>query len=221
MSVFDLIGPIMVGPSSSHTAGAVRLGLVGRQILGAQPEKALIELHGSFALTGNGHGTDKAIVAGLLGFQPDDDRIRDSFFLADRANLHFSIKTIDLGEDAHPNTLRLTLSAGESTVQVIGSSLGGGIIQITEVEGYPVNFSGQYDTLVVIADDQPGTINAVTGWLLAQKINVAFLKVGREKRGTQAIMVIETDQDIPDRLVQDLQNFSWVHWVRDINKLSE
>ncbi len=221
VSVFDIIGPVMVGPSSSHTAGAVRIGQITRAILGRQPEKALIELHGSFAETGTGHGTDKALVAGLLGLTTADERIRDSFTLAAQAGLDVTIQTVDLGEEAHPNSARLTLWAEEETICVQGSSVGGGMVEISNVQGYAVSFSGEYDTLLVIADDQPGTINAVTGWLLNQGINVAFLKVDRQTRGGEAIMVIETDQNIPEAMLNELEAFPWVHWVRDINKIGE
>jgi L-serine dehydratase len=221
VSVFDIIGPIMVGPSSSHTAGAVRLGQMGRVILGEQPTEALIELHGSFAQTGQGHGTDRAIIAGLLGMATDDERIRHSFVVAEALGLQFRFEEIDLGEAVHPNTVRLTLQAGERSVQVSGASIGGGLVEITSIEGYEVRFGGQYDTLLVIAEDQPGTINAVTGWLLKHNINVAFFRVGRKQRGGEALMIIETDQPIPDPLIEAIEDFEWVQWVRKVNKMGE
>ena len=136
LSAFDIIGPIMVGPSSSHTAGAVRLGQIGRLILGGQPTEARIELHGSFAQTGQGHGTDKAIVAGLLGLATYDERIRESFDLAKTAGMQYRFETVDLGDEAHPNTVRLSLTSEERQVQVTGASVGGGMIEITNIEGY-------------------------------------------------------------------------------------
>lgn len=221
VSIFDMIGPIMVGPSSSHTAGAVRLGLVARSVLGIPPQDALIELHGSFAQTGRGHGTDKAIVAGLLGFGTADDRIRDSFQLASAFGLHFVIREADLGEDVHPNSARITLSSGETSAQIVGASIGGGLVEITEIQGYPVDFSGNYDTLLVISDDQPGTINTISGWLVRRNINVAFFRVGRQKKGGEAIMIIETDQAIPDRLIEYISQLSWVRWVRRVPKVGD
>lgn len=221
VSAFDIIGPIMVGPSSSHTAGAVRLGQMGRIILGTQPTEALIELHGSFAQTGQGHGTDRAIVAGLLGMPTDDERIRHSFAVAQAWGLAFRFETVDLGEDAHPNTVRLTLRAGERSVQVTGASVGGGLVEITNIEGYAVNFSGAHDTLLVIAEDRPGTTHAVTGWLLEHNINVAFLRVGRKQRGGAALMIIETDHAIPDDLIEAIEDFDWVRWVRKVDKVGE
>ena len=220
VSAFDIIGPIMVGPSSSHTAGAVRLGQIGRLILGCQPTDAHIELHGSFAQTGKGHGTDKAIVAGLLGLATYDERIRDSFTIAKTAGMQFHFETVDLGNEAHPNTVRLILQAGKHKVQVTGASVGGGMIEITNIQGYSTRFSGEYETLLVIAKDRPGTINAVTGWLLEHNINIAFFRVERRRRGGEAIMVIETDDRLPEEVVEAIQDFWWVRWVCRINKVS-
>jgi L-serine dehydratase len=219
ISVFDVIGPVMVGPSSSHTAGAVKIGLVARSLLGSRPQKALIELHGSYAQTGKGHGTDKAIVAGLLGFIPSDPRIRYSFEHARERGLDFNIIETDLGEDAHVNSARLTVSSKDQTVQLIAASTGGGSIEVTEVQGYTVSFSGDLDTLLIIAKDIPGTINEVTDRLVKRNINVAYLTVGREIRGGEAIMIIETDQSIPHSLVVDISLLEWVRWTCKIDKL--
>ncbi len=219
VSVFDIIGPIMVGPSSSHTAGAVRLGRIARTILGVQPDDALIELHGSFAQTGQGHGTHKAVVAGLLDMPADDDRIPHSFAVAAQMGLTFRFEVVDLGEDVHPNTARLTLSAGNRTARVTGASVGGGMVKITNIQGYEVDFGGEYDTLLVIAEDRKGTVNAVTGWLLARNINVAYLQVGRRKRGGQALMIVEVDDPIPAHFLEDLKDYSWVEWVRVVPKI--
>lgn len=219
ISVFDIIGPIMVGPSSSHTAGAVRLGLVARAILGSQPAEATIELHGSFAQTGQGHGTDRGIVAGLLGMATDDPDLRRSFDLAAAAGLAFRFETVDLGEDAHPNTARLTVGDGRRTVQVTGCSIGGGMVEITNVDGYNVHFGCEYDTLLVLAEDRPGTINQVTGWLARQRINIAFLRVERDKRGGDAIMIIETDHMVDPQILEAFEDYAWVRWVRQVPKV--
>ncbi len=219
VSIFEIIGPIMVGPSSSHTAGAVRLGHMGRAVLGTQPDHARIELHGSFADTGQGHGTDKAIVAGLLGMPPDDDRLKDSFTVAQEAGMAFVFEAIDLGEDAHPNTVRLTLRAGEREIELMGASVGGGSIEVTEIDSYRVMFSGDYDTLLVLAEDRPGTVNAVTGWLLEREINVAYLRVERQKRGGKAMTIIETDDPLPDEILEAIEDFHWVQWVRRVPKV--
>ncbi|HNR45723.1 MAG TPA: L-serine ammonia-lyase, iron-sulfur-dependent subunit beta [Anaerolineaceae bacterium] len=220
-SIFDIIGPVMVGPSSSHTAGAVRLGLVARALLGDTPQIAKIELHGSFARTGPGHGTDKALIAGLLGMDTADERIRDSFVLAKEAGLVFEFLEADLGEEAHPNSVRFTLTAGDKTLEMSGASVGGGMIQITRLQGRSVQIRAELDTLILIADDRPGTINAVSGWLAAHQINIAFLRLKRDQRGGKAMMVIETDQNIPEALTRDLASLPWVHWVYQIPRLKE
>lgn len=221
VSIFDVIGPIMVGPSSSHTAGAVRLGLVARSLLGHTPRAALVELHGSFADTGKGHGTDRAIVAGLLGMSPSDERINTSFDQSILAGMHFTIQQVDLGEEEHPNSVRITLRDEKEEITMTGASVGGGLIEVTSVQGYPVRFTGELDTLIIIAGDQPGTVNTVTGWLRTKEINVAYLRVERDQRGGKAMMVIETDQTIPDTLIRIIHSLPWMHWVRKINRLEE
>lgn len=219
VSVFDIIGPIMVGPSSSHTAGAVRLGQVARAMLGNQPTEALIELHGSFAQTGKGHGTDRGIVAGLLGLATDDPQLRHSFELAREKGLRFTFAAVDLGEDAHPNTARIIVSDGRRTVQVTGASVGGGLVEITQIDGYAVSFGCEYDTLLVVAEDRPGTISQVTGWLAQRGINIAFLRVERDRRGGEAIMVIETDSPVDPLVLEALEDYPWVRWVRQVPRV--
>ncbi len=220
VSAFDIIGPIMVGPSSSHTAGAVRLGQIGRAVLGVQPQEALLELHGSFAQTGRGHGTDRALVAGLLGLATDDDRIRASLDLAAAAGMRIGFRAIDLGEDVHPNTVRMTLTTSNRTAEVEGASIGGGMIQITRIQGYDVLFTGEHDALIVVAEDRPGTINAVTGLLLEHGVNVAFSRVERKQRGGEAIMIFETDDPIPNAIIESIDDFYWVRWVRYVPKVT-
>jgi L-serine dehydratase len=199
--LFDIAGPIMVGPSSSHTAGAVRLGAMARIILGEPPAKALIKLHGSFAQTYRGHGTDKALVGGLLGFAPDDERIRDALGLAAGHGLQYTFATVDL-PDVHPNTavLELTGVSGQ-TRKVTGASVGGGNILVTNIDGYPVRVSGQYHTLITIHADKPGVIAVVTRELAQAGVNIAFMQVSRNERGAEALMVIEADEPIPAEVV--------------------
>lgn len=221
VSIFDVIGPIMVGPSSSHTAGAVRLGNIGHSLLGCTPQSAIIGLHGSFAKTGKGHGTDRAIIAGLLGLEPSDERIRNSFSLAADCGLRFEFKMIDLGEEIHPNTVEITLHAQNKEVTYRGSSIGGGMVLITSLQNYPVSFNGELDTLIIIAADRPGTINTVTGWLLGQKVNIAYMKVGRNKRGDEAIMIFETDQPVSKTIAHKIQELDWVTWSRLVPKLRD
>ncbi len=193
-SVFDIVGPIMVGPSSSHTAGAARLGLLARAIAGGDARSATVTLHGSFASTGRGHGTDLAIVSGLLGFAPDDTRLRDAVTLAERAGLTVTFTEADLG-DVHPNTAELELVAADgSRVLVQGSSLGAGDVEITLIDDFPVSLSGDLPALGVVHHDQPGVVAAVSAALAEAGINIASMQVSRERRGARALMVIETDE---------------------------
>jgi L-serine dehydratase len=201
--VFDIIGPIMIGPSSSHTAGAVRIGLMARKILGEEPLQATIELHGSFAQTYKGHGTDKAIVAGIMGFATDDERIKDALSIAVSNGLKYQINTTDLG-DVHPNTAVVYLigKSGRMT-RIVGTSVGGGNIRITNIDGYDVELTGQYHTLISIHHDRPGVITKVTSVLSKYKINIAFMRVSRKSRGAEALMIIEVDEQIPDDVLEE------------------
>lgn len=192
VSLLDIIGPVMVGPSSSHTAGACRIGLLTRALCGGTPERARIELHGSFAKTGEGHGTDRALVGGLLGFAPDDGRLRDALDLAQKAGMEVTFSTIKL-RDVHPNTARLTVSRDGQEVVVVGSSLGGGRIAVCEIDGLPVDLSGEYPTLVVVALDQPGMLAAITAELAEGGVNVATVRVSRNRPGGVALHLYELD----------------------------
>jgi L-serine dehydratase len=195
-SVFDVIGPVMIGPSSSHTAGAVRLGRLARAVFGEQPAHAHITLHGSFASTGRGHGTDLALVAGLLGFAPDDVRIRVADEEARRAGLDVTFSEADLGE-VHPNTARLELSSADGrTVTVQGSSVGGADVVLTAIDDFDVNITGELPVVVVEHRDQPGVIASVSAVLARHGVNIAGMDVSRERRGARALMVIETDHEV-------------------------
>jgi len=218
--LFDILGPVMVGPSSSHTAGACRLGLMARAILGGQPEHARIALHGSFAATGEGHGTHRAIVGGLAGIEPDDLRLRNAYEEATNAGLRWDFEEIDLGEEAHPNTVVIELTRGEDNVRVRGASVGGGRIEVTEIDGFPIALSGAYHTLVVLARDEPGTIMAITGLIASQGINLATMRVDRTGRHKDALMTIEADAPIPDLVLEELRSFTWLHWARRVAKIS-
>lgn len=200
--VFDIIGPIMIGPSSSHTAGAVRLGLIARKILGETPAIVKIELHGSFAQTYRGHGTDKALLAGILNFAADDERIRDALKIAAANGIAYRFEKADLGE-AHPNTAAITLSGADGkTIRVVGSSIGGGNILVTDINGYEVELTGRYPALVTVHSDRPGVITHVTSVLARYGINVAFMRVSRKKRGAEALMILETDDALSDDIVE-------------------
>ncbi|EOS59746.1 MULTISPECIES: L-serine ammonia-lyase, iron-sulfur-dependent subunit beta [unclassified Anaerotruncus] len=194
MNVFDIIGPVMIGPSSSHTAGAARIGRIAYMLLGQPAKRAEILLHGSFAKTYKGHGTDKALIAGIMGMKPDDARLRSSFELAEQAGLSFEITTGHL-EDAHPNTAQITLYGEDSQVSVQGASVGGGNILINRINGMAVEISGQFTTLIVLHRDAPGTIAHVTELLGSNGINIANFRLAREQKGGTAVMTIEIDGD--------------------------
>ena len=196
INIFDMMGPVMVGPSSSHTAGAARIGNMGRTLLGEEVARADIGLHGSFAETGFGHGTDRALLAGLLGMKPDDLRIPNAYEEANRAGMAYSFRTVEL-RDAHPNTalLELTGKSGKKlTLQA--SSIGGGAIVVNKIDGIDVNFTGDFNTLIVRNQDESGSVAAITSILSQVHINVANMSVNRHRRGGDALMVIETDQHI-------------------------
>lgn len=202
MDIFDILGPVMVGPSSSHTAGAARIGAMARTLLGEPVTEAKIHLYGSFAETGRGHGTDRALVAGLLGMKPDDLRIPSAFEEAARAGLRYTFDVISL-RDAHPNTAVLELTGkGDRALTVQASSLGGGRIMVNKLDGIEVNFTGESNTLVVRNQDELGSVAAVTSILNQLHVNVANMSVHRHKRGGDALMVIETDQHIKPKQVE-------------------
>ena len=196
MNVLDIIGPVMIGPSSSHTAGAARIGRVARALLGQDAARADIRLHGSFAKTYRGHGTDRALVAGIMGMQPDDPRLRTSMELAKQAELEVSLSTTVI-EDAHPNTALITLTdAAGRTVSVQGASVGGGNILITRVNGMAVEISGQYTTLIILHRDAPGTIAAVTEEMGRLGVNICNFRLARAHKGGEAVMTIELDSPV-------------------------
>ncbi|MDO4300965.1 MAG: L-serine ammonia-lyase, iron-sulfur-dependent subunit beta [Clostridia bacterium] len=217
MNIFDILGPVMVGPSSSHTAGAVRIGAISRKLLADKPVKAEIYFHGSFALTGVGHGTDKAIVAGLLGMETNDMRIPESMEIAKEEGLEFSISKINL-KDAHPNSALIKLK-GENgrELEILAASVGGGRISIEQIDGIETHFSGDYPTLIVHNIDQPGHVAEVTSALSHHSINIAALNLYRNKRGGYAVMIAETDQPIPDSVVKWLEHLEGVIKVTYLN----
>ncbi len=196
MNIFDILGPVMVGPSSSHTAGAARIGRMARTLLGEEPVEAKLHLHGSFAESGPGHGTDRALIAGLLDMKPDDLRIPNAFEEAEKAGLSFAFDTVDL-RDAHPNTVVIDVTGRSGkTLELQASSVGGGRIEVTKVNGVEVSFTGEYNTLIIQNQDENGVVAAVTTILNQLRINVANMSLCRSKRGGEALMVIETDQHI-------------------------
>lgn len=214
MNIFDIIGPVMVGPSSSHTAGAVRIGYISRKLLGEPVKKAELLLYGSFLATGKGHGTQKALVAGLLGMSPEDTRIPDSFLLAEQAGIEVTFGEAHLKE-AHPNSVELKLTGNSGrTLEIVGESIGGSRINIAQIDGIETNFSGEYPTLVVHNLDQPGHVTEVTSMLAHKSVNIATMQLYRSSRGGDAVMVIECDQEVPKESIQ------WLEHIEGIKKVT-
>ena len=222
VSLLDIIGPVMVGPSSSHTAGACRLGLLARCLVGGTPHRARIELHGSFARTGEGHGTDKAIVGGLMGFRPDDERLRDALGIAEREGLDYRFEKTTLGEDGeiHPNSVRMTVERDQRSAVMIGSSLGAGRVLVTNIDGYPVEVTGNYHTIVLVAEDIPGSVARIAGILADHGLNIATLRLTRKERGGDAFMVIELDDEPGTDVRDQLRALPWVRWAFRLDKVS-
>ena len=220
VSLLDIIGPVMVGPSSSHTAGACRIGLLARCLIGGTPQRARMELHGSFARTGEGHGTDKAIVGGLMGFRPDDERLRTALEIAEREGLDFQFEKTTLADGAHPNTVRLTLERGDRQAVMTGSSLGAGRVLITDIDGYPVEVTGNYHTIVLVAEDVRGSIARIATILAEDEINIATLRLTRKARGGDAFMVIEVDDQPGEHVRDHIRALPWVRWAFRLDKVS-
>jgi L-serine dehydratase len=220
VSLLDIIGPVMVGPSSSHTAGACRLGLIARALVGGTPERAKVELHGSFARTGTGHGTDRAIAGGLLGYSPDDERLRESLDAAPAAGLEVTFENTKLRGEHHPNTTRITVHRAGKTATLIGSSLGAGRILVTAIDGFPVDVTGAYTTLVVVARDEPGIVARVATALAEEKVNLATLRVSRRQKGGDAIHVYELDTPPDPGAVDRIMALSAVKTVRVVERVA-
>ncbi len=219
-SIFDILGPVMIGPSSSHTAGASRIGYIARQLLNQKPVRAVITLYNSFAKTHKGHGTDRAIIGGILGFGPDDTRIRKSFELAKEAGLEWEFKFIGDSARFHSNTARVNLIGSDGgTVEVTGASLGGGRIRIQEIEGFHVDFNAQTHTLVIIAEDIPGSIKNISGAIAERGSNIANMYVSRSEK--LANMIIEMDQPIDKGTVRTIESFPWVKFVRRVEPMMD
>ena len=207
----------MVGPSSSHTAGAVRIGLITRKLLGRPPVRAELLLHGSFAATGKGHGTDRALVAGLLGMGPDDPDIPRSFALAERAGLLVRIGSVVL-RGAHPNSVLLKVEDERgNTLEVNASSLGGGRVRVNAIDGLDASFTGDYPTLIIRNEDRPGAVAEVSAILSRRKVNIATMQLYRNMRGGLAVMVMESDQDIWQEAVEELRSCPGIVRVTYLN----
>ncbi|QVY59657.1 L-serine ammonia-lyase, iron-sulfur-dependent subunit beta [Cytobacillus gottheilii] len=211
-SAFDIIGPVMIGPSSSHTAGAARIGRVARTLFARQPKKAEILLYGSFAKTYKGHGTDVAIVGGLLDFDTFDERIPTSLQLAEEAGMEVTF-SVEEAVPEHPNTVRIKLSDDEKDLELVGISIGGGTIEITELNSFQLKLSGEHPAILVVHNDQFGVISSVTHILAQHEINIGHMEVSRKEKGKMALMVIEVDQKIAQDLIEDIEKLYHVTQV--------
>ncbi|MEW8954987.1 L-serine ammonia-lyase, iron-sulfur-dependent subunit beta [Clostridium sp.] len=219
--VFDIIGPIMIGPSSSHTAGAARLSKIAGIIAGENIKKVTFLLHGSFAKTYKGHGTDRALVAGILGMDPWDEGLRDSLVIAKNEGIEIIFKEEDLGE-VHPNTVKFVIEKEDGNQsEIMGSSIGGGNIIITEVDGQKVEFTGEYPTLIIDHMDAPGVVSKVTAILYDNDINIAFMKVFRSSRGRGAAMIFETDHKISKDIKDKILSIKDINHIKIINPMKE
>lgn len=205
-----MIGPIMIGPSSSHTAGVVKIASAGIQILGSIPDEASITFYNSFARTYEGHGSDRAILGGLMGFQTDDIRIKDALALAQEMGLNYQFKSIANSSIHHPNTIKLKIRKGSKTVEIVGESLGGGVINIAEVDGFTANFSAKDHTLIIKADDISGAIAFISSVIAQEKTNIATMSVSRKGKNDLACHVIEMDSGIREITHQYLSSLPWV-----------
>lgn len=212
-SVFDIIGPVMVGPSSSHTAGASRIGQIARDLFGKEPTWAKIYLYGSFAETYRGHGTDVAIVGGLLNFDTDDTRIIDAFKHAEEANFDFEIIP-ETANKEHPNTARIVLGDDESEISIEAISIGGGKIELSEINGFKLRLKGGMPTILVVHNDRAGCIANVANILAMHNVNIGHMEVSRIDRGATALMVIEVDQNVDERILKQIS------LIPDITKVS-
>lgn len=219
--IFDMIGPVMIGPSSSHTAGVVRIGRVANRILGAIPEHAEITFYNSFARTYEGHGSNRAILAGLMDFKTDDKRIKEALNLTKEKGFTYTFKSIASASTFHPNTVRIKAIYGEHGVEVLGESRGGGVIRIKEVNGFDSNFTASMHTLIVEADDVKGSVAFFAEVLAQEACNIATMTVSRKGKNDMACLILEMDSGIDEITLRYLEKRTWVHnviYIPDIDR---
>ncbi len=216
-SIFDVVGHIMVGPSSSHTAGACRIGYIANILMGQIPDKAKISLHGSFAETYKGHKTDIAIIGGLLGFPPEDEKIPDSFKIADKQGMQYSFNETDLGPDYHPNSVLLELESKNEKLSIIGSSIGGGNIIIKEINGMEAGFNGDNPTIIEIHKDIRGMVANVSSAIAMHGLQILEMHLSQNIRKGIALSWIECSASISDDLIKSLQDIPEMISVRCLN----
>ncbi|MFN3802899.1 L-serine ammonia-lyase, iron-sulfur-dependent subunit beta [Belliella pelovolcani] len=212
-SVFDMIGPVMIGPSSSHTAGVVRIARAAIRVLGGKPDRAEITFYNSFARTYEGHGSDKAIIGGLMDFKTDDPKIKQAFEIAKEQGLEYKFKSVGNASVYHPNTIKLNISKGEQKVEVIGESLGGGLINIAFVDGFNADFTAQSHTLIIKAQDISGAIAFISSVIAQEKANIATMSVSRKGKNDEACHVIEMDSGIQAITIEYLRSIPWIKQI--------
>ncbi|MBE5960627.1 MAG: L-serine ammonia-lyase, iron-sulfur-dependent, subunit beta [Lachnospiraceae bacterium] len=219
IGVFDVLGPIMIGPSSSHTAGAARLGKIARTIVNKPIKEVTFLLHGSFRETYKGHGTDRALVAGILGMAPNDARLRTSLAIAEEEGIIVHFVPADLGQ-VHPNTVKLVIRDIEDVEwEVLGSSIGGGLVEINEINGNKVQITGEYPTIITCHDDIPGTVAKISSLFYENGINIAFMNLVRSQKGKGATMTFEIDSPASAEIIDKIKTFEGINRVIVINSL--
>jgi len=217
--VFDILGPIMIGPSSSHTAGAARLAKVASIIAGGKIIKVEFLLHGSFAQTYKGHGTDKALVAGILNMDPWDEDLKKSFDIAAEKGIELKFIETDLG-DVHPNTVKFIITKEDGYItEVTGSSIGGGNILVFNIDGQNVEFTGERPTILTQHKDLPGVISKISSILYENNINIANMRVYRSGKGKMATMALETDSLISENVMSRIKQIEEIENVKFINPI--
>ncbi|WP_302632207.1 L-serine ammonia-lyase, iron-sulfur-dependent subunit beta [uncultured Clostridium sp.] len=219
IGIFDVLGPIMIGPSSSHTAGAARLGKIARTIVNKPIKDVTFLLHGSFKETYKGHGTDRALVAGILGMMPDDERLRDALLIAEKEGLEVHFLPADLGQ-VHPNTVKILMTdCDDINWEVLGSSIGGRLVEIYEINGNKVKITGEYPTIITCHDDIPGTVSKVSTLFYDNDINIAHMTLVRSQKGKDATMTFEVDNNVSEELIAAIKAVEGVNRVILINSL--
>lgn len=219
IGIFDVLGPIIIGPSSSHTAGAARLGKIARTIVNKPIKDVTFLLHGSFKETYKGHGTDRALVAGILGMVPDDERLRDALLIAEKEGLEVHFLPADLGQ-VHPNTVKILMTdCDDINWEVLGSSIGGGLVEIYEINGNKVKITGEYPTIITCHDDIPGTVSKVSTLFYDNDINIAHMTLVRSQKGKDATMTFEVDNNVSEELIAAIKAVEGVNRVILINSL--
>ena len=214
ISVFDVLGPNMIGPSSSHTAGAVAIARLAQKLIAPPLKKVEFTLYGSFAKTYRGHGTDRALLGGIMGFTTDDPCIRDSFSIARERGLDFSFTPNETETEVHPNTVDIAMeNAAGQTMSVRGESLGGGKVRISRINGVEVDFTGEYATVIVVQQDKPGVVAHITKVLSDRGVNLAFMRLFRESKGHTAYSIIESDGRLPEDITRELKLNPNIHDV--------